>query len=496
MMEFCCKTIPCVKAANDFSVREIISCISELEKSSVLPSEVISRWKGYLSSIEPQKCYNQFAKDPTQTINNWALFTAVSEFFRQNMGLCDSTDFIDIQIATQLSRLDENGMYMDNTKSDIHQPIMYDIVPRGLFALLLHFGYRGKYYNEIDECLKKTALMMLNMQSTNGEMAFGGRSNQFLHNEPWCTALYEYEANRYKKEGNDELAALFKSAIARCIKVTEKWLSFYPIRHIKNKFPAGCDYGCENYAYFDKYMITAASNLFCAYLMCDDSIDAEEVADNSSAVFKTSEFFHKFFLKSGGYMLEFDTNADPHYDASGLGRVHKQDAPSTICLSVPCPKSPNYKLDIEDNVALSLCVGVEKEGKLFFALDESVEYEVASSYAKENEAGAELRCDFGKNLYVTAKYTVNHDGVKIEAVGEGRIAFLLPAFHFDGETYTQILCDGNTLTVKYDGWCCRYIASSAIFALDKMAANRNGYYKAFYISAENKIQVKIEIFEI
>ena len=30
MMEFCCKMIPVVKADNDFSVRELVCCISEL----------------------------------------------------------------------------------------------------------------------------------------------------------------------------------------------------------------------------------------------------------------------------------------------------------------------------------------------------------------------------------------------------------------------------------------------------------------------------------
>ena len=36
MMELCCKTIPTKKAANDFSVREIISCIWELEKNNAV----------------------------------------------------------------------------------------------------------------------------------------------------------------------------------------------------------------------------------------------------------------------------------------------------------------------------------------------------------------------------------------------------------------------------------------------------------------------------
>ena len=51
----------------------------------------------------------------------------------------------------------------------------------------------------------------------------------------------------------------------------EEWLSKTPIRHIKNRFPTETKYGCERYAYFDKYMTTVASNLWAAYTICDDS---------------------------------------------------------------------------------------------------------------------------------------------------------------------------------------------------------------------------------
>ena len=40
-------------------------------------------------------------------------------------------------------------------------------------------------------------------------------------------------------------------------------------------------------------------------------------------------------LKFGEYFAEYDTNADFHYDANGLGRIHRLGAPSAICLSVP-----------------------------------------------------------------------------------------------------------------------------------------------------------------
>lgn len=142
MMDFCCDMIPRVKAANDFSVREIVFCIMELEAHRTVPQSRIDRYKENLRTILPETCYDRFARTTEDKVFNWAAFTALSEYMRQYIGLCDSTEFVDIQIPTQLRWMDENGMYRD---AEIHPPMVYDLVTRGLFSLLLHFGYRGKY---------------------------------------------------------------------------------------------------------------------------------------------------------------------------------------------------------------------------------------------------------------------------------------------------------------------------------------------------------------
>ena len=284
MMEFCCKTIPNVKAANDFSVREILSCIHALESGNAIAPAHIRRWKDYFSKIDPEICYNVIAHAPTDKVKNWALFTAVSEFFRKQAGLGATDTFIDTQIASQLQWLDENGMYMD-ALGDTYHPLVYDLVARGLFCILLHAGYRGKYYSLLDDTLKRAALLTLKMQSPNGEIGFGGRSNQFLHNEAWLAVIYEYEARRYAAAGDPQTARAFKAAIQRALGVIRAWLEQTPISHIKNRFPVETQYGCESYAYFDKYMITTASFLYNAYLICDDSIPACDAPDHESAIF-------------------------------------------------------------------------------------------------------------------------------------------------------------------------------------------------------------------
>ena len=245
MMDFCCESIPKRKAANDFSVREIVCCIREIEANGAVDGERVKTWKDQLSTIDPKTCYSVFAEKETDPVRNWALFTGVSEYYRQSMGLCDSMDFIELQLASQMKWLDENGMYMDNEAGEDHQPMVYDLVPRGLFMLLLHCGYRGKYYENIDALLRKTALLQLKMLSVTGELAYGGRSNQFLHNEAWVAALCEYEAARYQREGNVELAGIFKAKANLAMENTEYWLKKTPISHIKNRYPFDSRYGCE-----------------------------------------------------------------------------------------------------------------------------------------------------------------------------------------------------------------------------------------------------------
>ncbi len=489
MMDFCCHQIPRVKAANDFSVREIVNCIEAVENARIADAARVAAWKREMAAIEPYECYNKIAKEEDEVIFNWALFTAVSEYRRNVAGLGDTAEIIDVQLATQLKRLDENGMYRDG----IHQaPIVYDHVPRGLFVILLRLGYRGRHRDVIDETIKNAALLSLKMQSVTGEMPFGGRSNQFMHNEAWLALIFEYEAKRYKKTGDHALAGKFKAAANRALDNIELWFSKTPIHHVKNRFPLESMHGCEFYAYFDKYMITAASFLHEACLSCDDTIEADASAPDAVA-WQTSDYFHAIYLRAADYALEFDTAADPHYDASGLGRVHRAGAPSAICLSTPCPAEPAYTVQTEHPIALSLCAGVKENGEWCFATGRDTAYEVTALSHGEDSATTALVCRFANGETAKSAYTVSKNGVLIEIEGAGEIAFSLPAFAFDGERETRIVASENVLEIHYEGWVCRYETDGKIIDLDKTAQNRNGHYRAFAAVGEQTLGIKIEI---
>ena len=484
MMDLCCRSMSRVKAANDFSVRELIACIWEIERSGAIPTHTVNGWKEQLKLITVENCYDRYAKSTTDTVNNWALFTGVSEFYRQKAGLCHCPDFIDLQLEQQLTFFDELGMYCD-AEEYYHNPLVYDLVPRGLMSLILNEGYRGAHYERIDAILKKAGLLTLKMQSPTGEIGFGGRSNQFLHNEAWLIAIYEFEAKRYAKEGNAALAQTFRSAILRAIKNIESWLDKSPITHIKNRFPTETGFGCEHYAYFDKYMITAASNLYAAYSIADDSIPVIESEDLSTSVFMTTDRFAKLFMKSGGYALEFDL------DANGLGRIHKSGAPATIAMSCPCPAHPFYS--IGENAPAPFAAGSAIfENGVPRTVADGAEYKLVSYDELQDSASATLSADFGSTK-TEERYTLSKDGVKIAVTGNGTVGFALPALHFDGESYSEITLSENVLTVSYGGYVCRYEASGKISADEKLYYNRNGIYKKYVASSPSPLNVRITI---
>ena len=241
-------------------------------------------------------------------------------------------------------------------------------------------------------------------------------------------------------------------------------------------------------------MITAASNLYGAYQVCDDSITASESEDLESDVCKTSYHFHKVFMKCGGYSLEFDTNADHHYDASGLGRVHHAKAPSSICISVPCPSCEDgYKLNLDTLDPIAIAPGCFINDGWKFATTVDVKYELSELSADRDFAKCSFKCDFSEGNSLKSEFKATKAGVEIKICGNGGVACMLPAFTFDGENYTKINLYKNTLSVAYGGWVCKYTADGEITETGMNGGNRNGHYRAYMATAKDSLNIKIEI---
>ena len=238
-------------------------------------------------------------------------------------------------------------------------------------------------------------------------------------------------------------------------------------------------------------MITLASFLYVAALSCDESLTATADEGVDFSRFATTEHFHKVFLRDGDYFLEFDTNANFHYDSNGLGRLHKRGAPSPICISLPCTESPDYKIDGESS-NISISVGVPDENGYIFSSEESVVNKFIG-FADSGKPSARFEYSYPNGKVAYAEYEICDGFVEVRASSEGNVALMLPAFIFDGENNTDVKLSGEKLSVSYMGAECEYSSSAGIFETEKLGRNRNGYYKAYYTAGEKELAVKIKI---
>lgn len=497
IMDLCCAEIPVAyhkyhsaTVGNEFSVREIVLCLLELEKAQLFPPEQLAQWKAAMSSFSPYDVYSAIASVPPAPIGNWAAFAGTSEQTRVHAGFAHTEAFIDNQVASQLFSFDENGMYRDP-----HEPMVYDFVTRVQLAFALFMGYDGAHAQALRDLLLKASDHTPYLQSVTGEIAFGGRSNQMTGVEGHVAAMFEYEARLHKQRGDLRRAGACKRAAQLAVDAIFRALSTEHMYHVKNRYHHTSGFGCEGYAYFNKYMVTTATFAYLAYLFADDSIEPLPcIAETGRYVYSTSEHFHKTFLKFGDYRLEYDTNADFRYDCNGLGRIHKKDAPSTICLSVPAPPTPaNYKVDIDNPGPMSICGGVIRDGKRIFACEKDARYVLRAQEVTDTHAAAHWSITLPDGTALEESSTVREDGVTLRYAGEGEIAAMLPAFVWDGYEKPLVSCDGCTACIRYFGWVCRYTCSVPLTLTDALYANRNGHYRALEARAQGEITVHIAI---
>lgn len=484
MMDLCCRRMPGRHAANDFSVKEICFALLELEKSDRIPAGRMCAWKTDLRTLDAWRDYDCIAPTPDTRVNNWAAYGAASEYLREVLGLTDASAFLNRQIPSQLLSVDENGMYRDP-----NDPILYDLAARCQFAILLHFGYDGPYREAMDDCLRKSGPLTLEMQSVTGEMAFGGRSNQYLFNEAYLASVCAYEAARYAKEGDPALAGQFQDAAAMAADSVLVWLDrLEGKRHVKNRWPTDSSYGCEDYGYFDKYMISLASFIYPAILFTDETVKSVPCpARRGGFTARTGQHFHKFFANCGGYFLEWDTSADPHYDATGLGRIHKAGTPSELMLSVPFARNPAYEIGGENPGPLALCGGVLREDGWLWSSEAGDIRKIRP--VSETADAVEVRLE--NALGQTEDYRITAAGIEITLRGEGKIAYALPLFSFNGKDASDIRADTSEAAVSLNGRTFRAAADGTLTDANTEYKNRNGSYRLFRAEGTDLLRVKL-----
>lgn len=488
MMSECCREIAAMRGRNeaDYAIREIMLSLKLMKETLPDWEEAKAEWYGELGAIDPYAQYNYLLRDggdPAQ-LHNVNVYNMVGEYLRETEGLTDTAAYFAKHWPIQLTRFDENGMYRDPGC-----PILYDLTTRCQIQLLLEFGYDGPFAARLDQWLRRAGLATLRMQSAAGELGYGGRSSQFLFNEALIAANAEYEAARHRREGDMATAGAFRRSARLAAESIRPWLRMSPPRHIKNNYPVDMKYGTEKYGYFDKYMATLGAFLAIAYRFADDSIpEAACPADAGGYVWQTSASFHKIFANAGGYSVEVDTAADPDYDATGLGRIHRKGAPTELALSAPLSPGNKYALrEGAERIAAAIGVGwTDRAGGSVRYLAECRSLASRLEVMEESPDCVRFAVIYeGEELpggFVEERYALTGSGVamdiKLGGSAHESLFIRIPLLATNGRDETAIEQEASRIAVQLHGY--RYsitLPSEAQVRIGHVRyGNRNGEY--------------------
>lgn len=478
IMTRCCKAIDCNKKDMklDFSVKEIM--IAYLLLDSIAPSEIKDNWRSLLSNIVPQKYYVYTTGDK----HNINIYNVAGEWLRTQFDITSSTEYIEECLEKQLPKFDEYGMYPDNLAHDPRRnPILYDLTTRVQLQLLSL--YNGKLKPELDKALERGGLTTLFMQSAAFELPYGGRSNQYLFNESLIASCCEYEAIRHKNKGNLKVAGAYKRAAHLAILSIERWLKAK--KHIKNMFESDL-IGTESYGYYSKYMITMASFMAIGYITIDDTITEQPCpAEIGGYVIETTDRFNKIFANCGGYSIEIDTDADLHYDATGLGRIHKRGIPTELFLSVPCPKNPSYTLpEGLSEGSLTAEVGyIDSNGEVkYLSSASNIEHELTVLEETSRKVKFQIEYYGDEIPSITQTYTLTDKGIKIcaEIENANKVFYRVPLLITNGDLpnafNTEITIGDGFAKCVADKYYAKTETDGYITKGKEKYGNRNGIY--------------------
>ena len=475
------------KDVENFSVKEL--AIAYHLAAPHFDAAETAIWAESLQQVQPDKRFYSHANMAT----NRNAYAMAGEQLRAHLGLGDGTQieqFIDSSLTRQLSHFDDNGMYRDNYGEAYEiDPTLYDLTTRVQLQLVTGFGYDGEYAQELDTLLKNGGIMTLFTTSANGELTYGGRSNQYIFNAALISANCEYEAVRYARQGNAALAGAFKRTAHKAILSIGEYLRAN--KHIMNYY-SGTKVGTEDYGYYDKYMVTMSSFLSIAYLFADDTI-AETAApmETGGYVVETSEYFNGIVAAAGDYSIQILTKADSHYDSVGLGRIHKAGVYSALGLSMPITETPIYTAPPNvELLDLSLCPGWYDEG-ILYRLSELNNLDHTLEIIQEMPERVEfvltytghslLSCDAVQEHYVLTK-----DGLQVTVTLQGytgdSISYTVPLFatngdgDFAGQSTVEAVEKGFAVSMNGQTYRVTSNADNVLLG-DDHYGNRNGEYR-------------------
>lgn len=497
-------------AENDLAVKEMMLALKNM-KGEV--DEIhYSNWYQKLQVIEPYITYNCIrteAKEDTR-LCNMTVYNMAGEYLRESEGMTDTTDYFDRHLPWALSRFDENGMFVC-----IDHAMLYDLTTRCQAAVMLWYGYNGKYREKLDNNLEKAGLMTLLMQSSAFQFPYGGRSNQYLFNEALVASCCEYEAVRHNKKGDFQLAGMFKRCAHMSAASILRWLNAMdPPKHNKNFFPHDSNHGIDGYGTYPRYLIALANFIGYGYIFADDSIEEYTCpSEIGSYAFEISKEFHKVFANCCGNSIEIELAADPSYDATGMGRYHKTGVPIELGLSLPFTAAHKYYLP--DNLVkkdISICTGWKSiNNKVMYISNFKDKLQTKVNLIEQNIRKVAFSVEYwGDEIKgckkIIEQFTLDSEGVLIESelieAENNEVYFTVPLLLNNGKDITDIKYTKESTTtctldcVSVDMGDCSYnIRCNGKIRIDENKyGNRNGIYKLAIISKnDTKLSVRLNL---
>jgi hypothetical protein len=489
-MDAACADLADGKAADghaDFFTVLLVHADLLLRKT--VPESASAGWRRDLARIQPEKIYR---RQPTAaTVNNWNLVAAAGEWLRTREGFGSSQAWTDSSIERQIEYFTSAGTYRDP-----NDPLAYDHFARLWVLDMIEERYAGRSAALLDALLERGAWASLLMQSPHGELPCGGRSAHHQWNEAEQAVTCESFARRFAQRGDTPAAGAFKRAARLSLRSIGRWVRpSGELWIVKNRMDPRLRHGYENYSFHSQYNLLTAAMLAIAWSRADDAIQERPCpAETGGFGFALQPAFHKVFANAAGTYVEIDTGADPHYNPTGMLRIHHGAMPPetfsdgvvpTIDYNVPAKPlrglalGPSWRDRAGQWHALAQHVGADLEPTHFTLTSASpmrVEFEVV--YRGKLRGGATA---------VRERVKLSAGGlVEVEHVVEGDVDGVRQMYPFlasDGARESSVSVRDRVVEIGRESGRLSYEALGAGASIQRLGVTepcRNGFMDAAY----------------
>ncbi|HVT91102.1 MAG TPA: hypothetical protein VHD56_19775 [Tepidisphaeraceae bacterium] len=413
-------------------------------------ADQLQEWDSQLRGLIPEKAYKDINAG-----NNWNLVNVCGECLRRKDNLVSDDQleaqqkYLEKSFASQIRHFTAAGMFKDP-----NVPLAYDAFPRlWLEDMMADAAYKGENAQKLSDDLLLGGLSTLLLFSPSGEWASGGRSANHQWNEAEVAVISEINAVKWKAAGRNDIAGAFKRMAHLCLTSIKRWQRPSGELWINKNFADPANrHGYEAYSFHSQYNLLAMAMLVLAHERADDGIAEYPVpAEQGSYLFDLRDDFHKVVAAAGGTCVLIDTSADPHYNATGLQRLHKAGV----------PLSP-----LSDSAAADRNYGPANSPKA--AIAPGIEWQASPGGTWQSQGNFNGKCElsavetspdhskftlrYGSD--VLEQWTIDSDGAECVTrclANSIAVRFTLPALVSDGATDTNLKIDGSTLAIAREG---------------------------------------------